>query len=136
MSFGTLPSWTPGSCCSWLFYFDGALFLLRSYSLKAQDRIIRLEERLLLHTVLSAPLGRRIPELTEAQLIAVPFTSEQRTAAACREGACGEDAGAGNQEEHHGVACRYISRMKPGYNFKVFHATHLSRVSWQNWHRI
>jgi hypothetical protein len=56
--------------------FFAALFLVRLYPLKAQDRIIRLEERLRLQTVLSAPLVRRIPELTEAQLLALRFASD------------------------------------------------------------
>ncbi|HUI79967.1 MAG TPA: DUF6526 family protein [Bryobacteraceae bacterium] len=53
-----------------------ALFLVRLYPLKAQDRIIRLEERLRLQTVLSDALARRIPELTEAQLIALRFAPD------------------------------------------------------------
>jgi len=56
--------------------FFAALFLVRLYPLKAQDRIIRLEERLRLQTVLSTPLARRVPELTEAQLIAPRFASD------------------------------------------------------------
>ena len=56
--------------------FFGALFLVRVYPLKAQDRIIRLEERLRMQTVLSAALAQRIPELTEAQLIALRFTPD------------------------------------------------------------
>ncbi len=56
--------------------FFAALFLVRLYPLKAQDRIIRLEERLRLQTVLSVALARRIPELTEAQLIALRFAAD------------------------------------------------------------
>ena len=56
--------------------FFAALSLVRLYPLKAQDRIIRLEERLRLQTVLSAALARRIPELTEAQLIALRCASD------------------------------------------------------------
>ena len=97
--------------------FFAAVFLVRSYPLKAQDRIIRLEERLRLQTVLSGALARRIPELTEAQLIA------------CREGAGSEDAGARNQEGHRGMACRYISRVKPPHCFEVFrHDTSEARL--------
>lgn len=56
--------------------FFAALLLIRSNPLKAQDRLIRLEERLRLQSILSAPLARRIPELTEAQLIALRFASD------------------------------------------------------------
>ena len=56
--------------------FFAALFLVRLYPLKAQDRIIRLEERLRLQTVLSAELAQRIPELSEAQLVAIRFASD------------------------------------------------------------
>ena len=54
-----------------------ALFLVRSYPLRAQDRIIRLEERQRLEAVLSAEFVPRIRELTEAQLIALRFASDR-----------------------------------------------------------
>jgi hypothetical protein len=49
----------------------------RTYPLKIQDRIIRLEERIRLEGVLPDPLRKRIPELTEDQLVGLRFAPDE-----------------------------------------------------------
>ena len=70
----------PNGHSAWLVVLSFALLVLatkvRLYALRVQDRVIRLEERLRMATLLPEPLRPRIGELTEQQLIGLRFASD------------------------------------------------------------
>jgi hypothetical protein len=70
----------PGFLHIWMVIFNTALvitaFKARLYALKVQDRLIRLEERLRLSECLPDLQRSQIASLSEAQLIALRFASD------------------------------------------------------------
>jgi hypothetical protein len=65
---------------AWFFVMSVATLLaflkIRTYSLKVQDRVIRLEETLRMQRVLPAELQARIGKLTEGQFVALRFAPD------------------------------------------------------------
>jgi hypothetical protein len=79
------PSWNQG----WSIVVSAALLVLgvlsRSNSLKVQDRVIRLEEKLRYHRLLSTDLAQRTQLLTTGQTIALRFAADEELSELVRE---------------------------------------------------
>ncbi|HEY3350095.1 MAG TPA: DUF6526 family protein [Thermoanaerobaculia bacterium] len=88
----------PSGWTIWQIFVSAAVVVIawkaRSFALRAQDRVIRLEERERLAAVLDGPLRARSLSLTEDQLIGLRFASDAELAglvtAALDEGLSGE----------------------------------------------
>jgi Family of unknown function (DUF6526) len=62
-----------------------AVFYARTFALRVQDRVIRLEERLRYERVLPADLQARVGEFTLPQIIALRFASDAELAGLVRK---------------------------------------------------
>jgi hypothetical protein len=84
----------PRFATGWATVVAIALFLgilyLRFMPVKAQDRIIRLEERTRLERLVPADLRGRVGELTAAQLVAIRFAPDDEVADLTRRALNGE----------------------------------------------
>lgn len=78
MAYGVVQA--PGLASVWGLLMGVALFLgalfARVFALAAQDRVIRLEERMRMKELLPADLKGRIPEFTREQIIGLRFASD------------------------------------------------------------
>lgn len=103
----------PSVSSAWNFVVACALVLmavlLRSYGLRNQDRIIRLEERVRLAALLPADLQARIGELRTADLLALRFCSDDELADTTRRVLAGELTG-------RDAIKRAVKKWRPDYH--------------------
>lgn len=70
----------PGNGGAWLLLVSVSLLVLagrvRSWATHLQDRVIRLEERLRLASIIQEPLRSRIVELSDSQIVGLRFASD------------------------------------------------------------
>jgi hypothetical protein len=77
VQFARAPGWNQGEWVLVSFALVMMAFLVRFNPLRAQDRIIRLEEQLRYQRVLPQPLAARCDELRHPQVIALRFASDE-----------------------------------------------------------
>lgn len=86
----------PGANQCWWIVVSAALVVVtvvaRTSALKAQDRVIRLEERLRYHQILPPDLAAQAGSLTEPQMIALRFASDGELEGLVRETLAGKFA--------------------------------------------
>jgi Family of unknown function (DUF6526) len=79
------PSWETGFSVLLAFALLGLFTFARTFPLRVQDRLIRLEMRLRLQQILPPDLKTRILELTPSQLIGLRFASDAEMADLVRD---------------------------------------------------
>lgn len=79
------PSWDTGFGVLLAFALLAVFFFARTFALRVQDRLIRLEMRLRLAQILPSDLKARILDLTPEQLIGLRFASDAEMADLVRD---------------------------------------------------